>query len=719
MKTFLYLIASVFGLLFSSMQAQIITGGIPIVHETATRLSSSLDVNGDGRTDVIELNKAQGSVTLGIRQVDGSFIWSAPRAIGYTDVETMSIGKFSDPSEYSVATTSRQFNSIQLMPLDGSELPAPMGLNLPPEPQALATVHTSSGVQGMAIGYAHPSLFVTAATPLHFQRVNTFGGWSNYEIGKNPRFGSTLYTHPAQLPTLGFVTDSEDGANARLQLFAADENSGYSVTEWASLPVDIRYVQGFFTADSTSHSLGHRSTTIVAWQPGQATLRIARLTDYDAPNDLLLGNLQIPASSFRSYGMQRPIHRVYVLYKTGGSHRLLITWADAAGGASIHSFDGETVPDLIEGVSLNGLELDAMVPLAGGDFVALGSRNGSPVHDVFSETVPGHYSPIHTSTFPSVPNKVFYSNVVAFQGEPMVDENVQALKQTRVADWTIQALPSGPTASITGLVDMGTASGLSNLTNTDFAAPGQTTHFLLNQLSPNSSVAFVSAKTLPQANLPKMVFQPPPGLSAALQPGESFEIYLSDTTNSFDVFIRYSLNGGPWLYNLRNTPILITGNSTLRAYAASYLRGTGNITTASYSFGTVPPVSVPAITDTNINGLADSWEDLTGISNPAGDDDGDGFLNLAEHNAGFDANDATSKPDAVAQSPNLQIVQTASPATPHALRWDASDTAILLETSADLQSWTLVTHGTRVEGNDRVFDLPTNSFVRRFYRLRR
>ena len=51
------------------------------------------------------------------------------------------------------------------------------------------------------------------------------------------------------------------------------------------------------------------------------------------------------------------------------------------------------------------------------------------------------------------------------------------------------------------------------------------------------------------------------------------------------------------------------------------------------------PVGV-TLEDANGNGLADGWEDLTGITNPAGDADGDGISNLREYELGFDPNEA-------------------------------------------------------------------------------
>jgi hypothetical protein len=455
--------------------------------------------------------------------------------------------------------------------------------------------------------------------------------------------------------------------------------------------------------------------------PGSAHLRIARLTAHDVENNTSYEDLTLLPLPI-TFNMQRPIGTVTMLYKAGG-HRLLLTFSDAAGGAAIYDFDGVNVPELVEGLALNGLSPDAFTPLNGGDFLAHGKRGGLPAYDLYHESSPGHYTATATGTRPELSNKAFYSNVVAFSGEPFVADSPAALKRARVSDWTTAGTPPvgmGGAASITALQDSGPGSGLSGPTTTNLSVPAETSHLLLSQISPLTSISFHSAKTVHQSQLPVVQFTPPGGTYPTLLPGETFEVVINIPGTGFDVSSLVSINGGPWQYVSRFEPVQLSGPASLRAYAYSYLSGTGPIISTEYSFANQPPLAAPTPADVNMNGLADDWEALTGITNPSGDHDGDGILNLAEHNSGYDPNDPNSKPAAVVQAPNLQVIPaSAAPGSVPSLRWDALDTAILLETSADMQSWTLVTHGTRIEGHERVFDLPTSSFPRRFYRLRR
>jgi hypothetical protein len=53
------------------------------------------------------------------------------------------------------------------------------------------------------------------------------------------------------------------------------------------------------------------------------------------------------------------------------------------------------------------------------------------------------------------------------------------------------------------------------------------------------------------------------------------------------------------------------------------------------------------------------------------------------------------------------------------LRWDASDTAVILEGSDDLATWIVVTQGITRQGGQNVFVLPVGVVPKAFYRLRR
>lgn len=717
MKTssFLFLIASLLSTP-SNVLAQIFPGAIPWINAYDGHLTSAFDANGDGLSDILDLNRAQGSFTLGLRQPDGTFIWSQPSSVGFSDVESMAVGRFLSPAAPSFMVTSRSFNNVQPVPLDGSDLPAPLSGFDPPEPQTLATIPVTADSQGIAIGYAGSN-----PEPLSLKRVGqNFSPWQNFSLAPNARHAGTVYLKNNTPPVLTFIADAANPAQAILQVFRADENECDFITEWSGLPQNSRFAPGFFTPDFSSQNLGYQSTTFITWSPGTPHLRIARLTSHDVGNHTNYEDLTFLPLPL-SFNMQLPISHVSVLYKPGG-HRLLLTFQGQPGIAAIYDFDGINIPTLIESLPLNGLSPDAFTPLAGGEFLVHGMRNGQPAYDLFSETSPGHYTVTATGTRPTLPNKAFYSNVIAFSGEPFVNVAASAVKRARVLDWTTHGtapVAIGSSASITSLSDSGQSIGLGNPATDTLSVPETTSHLLFSQISPLSSISFHSAKSVFQSQLPVAQFSPAAGTYPPLQAGEGLEIIIEVPGAGFDVTTKVSVNDGPWQFVSRFQPLMITAAATLKAYSYSYLSGMGPIVTADYTFGNLAPLAAPTATDADMNGLADDWEALTGITNPAADDDGDGFLNLAEHNAGFDPANSASKPDAVAVAPNLQIFPSASPATPHALRWDASDTAILLETSADLQSWTLVTHGTRIEGNERVFDLPTNSFVRRFYRLRR
>jgi 1,4-alpha-glucan branching enzyme len=84
-----------------------------------------------------------------------------------------------------------------------------------------------------------------------------------------------------------------------------------------------------------------------------------------------------------------------------------------------------------------------------------------------------------------------------------------------------------------------------------------------------------------------------------------------------------------------------TNNTVTASFVESSVRA--NVPVAAHSVVVLARTAAPSArltADANGNGLADGWEDLTGITNPAGDADGDGISNLREYELGFDPNEA-------------------------------------------------------------------------------
>ncbi|GDY21575.1 hypothetical protein LBMAG56_29220 [Verrucomicrobiota bacterium] len=700
-------------------RAQRLPSKSPPTVTTATWLAFTLDINADTISDLVLVDRATGSFRIGTVNAQSEFVWSEAADTGLTQIETGAAGHFLSASAWSLVLSSKAFNRGQPVPLDGSSLPP--AVDLPsPEPQTVCGLDPASGgLTRLITGYrtppgARPQLTGTQLEP----GPETL--WA-IEPGANPRDATPLYGHPFITPAFGILTDDATGPGSRFQVFENPTHPATLVGEITGLAANTKFAAGSFRYDAAPISFNYRSTTVLFWQPSAPTLRTARVTDVDWNNNFALPALTV--FSGPAYPLPRPIRHVYVLEEL--LTRLLVVWSDAAGGASLYDFSGTNAPVLLEAVNLNGLDLEAVLPSANGSTVFLGTRDGLPAYDRMSWNGT-HYARIATGSIPLAPKTPLYANLLAFRGEPFVAAAATELQRRRVKDWTLAAALNAGSASVTALTDSGTTTGLRNSSVNPLAVPLNTTHTLSSQLDAASSIVLLANASTAVASLPRVVFSPAPGNYS----GAPLEVLLKSVNAAAAGVLYYSINGGAWQthYTYANSPapplkVTLASSGTVRAYAYNYSFGTdfpgqGPITTAAYTLGTLPPVQPQPLMDLNANGLSDAWENLTGLTNPAADSDGDGFLNLQEHNAGTDPFNAASRPPASAPPTNLAHV-IPSAGTPLILRWDNLDTAVILEASDDLSLWTPVLQGIQQLATENAFPLPTSAFPRAFYRLRR
>ncbi|MFO1439672.1 MAG: hypothetical protein U1F81_15225 [Verrucomicrobiaceae bacterium] len=705
-------------LLTSTLAAQQVQHGSPPAQSTSQRIFFAVDINADTKTDVVVIEKGPGTFLKGSTQPDGTLQWSAAENTGITAIETAAMARFSGGAQRDLAVTRKDFNRLQFVPLDGSDLPASVGLALP-EPTALAAygldiVAPVPAATTFITGYAGSS-GLSATDASQFPPVR----WTSRLRGANPRLARSIYgSNTPLVPLIGFIADAASGPLGRLQLLFADD-SGESLTgEITGIPADSRFAAGFFSHDLSKHGLttGAYSTTIFTYSATSTLLSTSRLTNIDWGN----GNALLPAVTFFPLGthdLGRPVLDVVALSES--PPRLLVLWADATGGASVFDWDGNTAPVLAASIPMNGMTPETALPLADGDFLLMGNRGGQLDYDRIHRDG-SSYSRTATGTVPATPVKPLYSNIITFGSEPFVDPEAYELSRRRVRDFTVGAVVSGLTANVTSLVDGGASAGLGCSSASTVSVPQDTTHTLVSQLDAASSFMLLSnATTAIASGLSQVRASPPPGTYS----GPTLDVTLASGGAFEATVVTYSIDGGSWQQGQIYNPVHLTlsANSTIRAYLKPpgfFGAGQSPIQTFVFNLSTFPTPTVQPVTDTNNNGLSDAWENLTGITNPGGDADGDGFLNLAEHNSGFDPLSALSKPDAVAVAPNLNLFNNPIPAQ-NTLRWDASDTAVILEGSDDLQNWTVVTQGITRQGGENVFTLPVSIVPKAFYRLRR
>lgn len=705
-------------LLTTTLTAQQVQHGSPPAQVTPQRIFFAADLDADSDTDAVIIEKGVGTFLKGLTQPDGTLSWSAAENTGLTAIETAAMARFIGGAQRDLAVTRKDFNRLQFVPLDGSDLPPSVGLPLP-EPTALAAygldIVAPTPVATTFVTGFRGSTGLAATDAAQFPPVR----WTSTLRGANPRLARSIYGSNTPLePLIGFIADASAGPLACLQLLTVNDSGEGLSGEIIGLPADARFAAGFFSHDLSKHGLttGAYSTTIFAFSASDSLLRTARLTNIDWAN----GNAVLPVVAFfglSTYDLGRPVLDAVALSES--PPRLLVLWADATGGASVYDFDGNNAPVLAASIPMNGMTPETALQLADGDFLLMGARGGQLDYDRIHRDG-SSYTRTATGTVPAAPLKPLFSNIISFGSEPFVNPDASELSRRRVRDYTTAAAITGQTASVTSLVDGGSAAGLGGSSASVVNVPQDTAHVLVSQLDPASSFMLLSnAPTATASGLSQVLCSPPPGIYS----GPSLDVTLTSGGVFEATIVTYSIDNGPWQQGQIYTPVHLTLNasSTIRAYLKPpgfFGEGQSPIKTLVFNLSSFSTPAVQPITDTNNNGLSDAWENLTGITDPNGDADNDGFLNLAEHNSGFDPSSALSKPDAVAAAPNLNLFNNPIPAQ-NTLRWDASDTAVILQGSDDLQNWTVITQGITQQGGENVFNLPIGVLPKAFYRLRR
>lgn len=723
------------GLLVSQAHAQRYRTQSPPTVITSSKLAFSIDLNGDTGDDIVIVDRATGTYRVGIVNGSNEFEWSGVQDTGMTNIETGAAGHFVSPSDWSLMLTSKASNRAQPVLLDGSDLPDSINL-VSPEPQTLCALEpVSGGTTHFIAGYDSGGATSEEAPGLGcFNRTSSPQRRWLTSMQLNPRDATPIYGIVSVQPTIGLLADSGSGPGSTFivikEVQHVSEFFSYSSGETAgtidALPANARFTSGSFAYDNGPIQFGYASATVLLWSPTDALLRTARVTNVDWD-----GNAQIPEGMSLlpkpTYNMTRLIKSVHVI-ETAGLSQLMVVWGDATGGASLFGFDGNSAPVFIENININGLALDGVMPSANGSTVFLGTRNGQDAWDRMHWDGT-HLTRLATGAIPGAPKSALFSNIVAFSGEPFVNPGATELKRKRVRDWTTLASLVFGNANITSLLDGGAEAGLGNASVSPATFSGSTTNLLLSKLDGASSIAFLANSTSFTNNLPYVTITPAPGVYQINKDQDNHDIPLTlvmtATNLGIDDYIYYNINNTGWTAYQSSSPPQVSESCTVRAYASKFAffgsGGNGPVTGGAYTLvNTLSDVQKQPAIDNNHNGLSDAWENLTGSSNPALDDDGDGFTNLQEHNFGTDPHNGLDHPGAVGQPLGLNLLRDSAPsASANTLRWSAADTAVILEGSDDVVNWAPVTSGIyQVSGENR-YDMPTGAAARKFYRLRR
>jgi len=670
----------------------------PFTYQTPKWWYSSGDFNGDGQHDLVLLDRATGSILLGLQIGAAGFGWMPPEASGFAAPSALCVGHFDNTACDQIAVTAPAENRVSVFSVNIPSLTLGIRHVDPggPAPSCIVPLDADGG--------GATDLFISGdsgGSGDHFYREVLAG----LDAGQ-----ASLWHHPT--------------AHATYHAWPLVRKQGTSAALAAYQEADFT-VQGVGTADLTDSSPvdgvvatpdslmaygvfdGGTLAQVLLYQPGDATVLAAKVTE-PAPGSFAWG----PSATLN---FPRAVQLI-VTVPTATGARLGVIFADAS--AAVFDFDGTTLTLRAE-LTGSGFDLlaavgnDAVLTARGGRWETWdSSASNGPLHPVASGDLP----------LPSSASRV--SNIVFATAEPFVDPAAQPVFFGHVRDWTTAATGAGSQWSVTAL-SQGTA-GLDNPLTADYQPSPGAARALVNQYRPDVSIRTMNPAAGPDPGdviiSPQAGIYPPlrpaiPGRgSAAGDPGDKFLVTFTTTRSHGFVFYRLA-GGSAWQNYNPAAPPALTADATVEAFA---LHGNSRTPTrkATYAFANSAALAVAGNLDANANGLPDQWEKAFNITDPNGDADGDGSSNLTEFTNGTDPRDPTS---GAAAAPVLgwHIVDQGGGKALR-LEWAPATSSAILEASDNLRDWAPVTTGIGSDATSRFYEVPLTPPAKpcNFYRLR-
>jgi hypothetical protein len=591
------------------------------VATTPLELHEAADLDGDGRPDMIVVDRQSGAIRVAYQFAPGNYAWFGPHGGGVTNASGLSVGAVLTPGQRALALTSPEANRVNLFDLSNpAATPVPVsafsgGLG----PNAVVAVDV-----GGAGNTAHADLASfsqwNSGTPDRISLLRSHGT-NFFDLTTNSLSGPAASANRVLLKAGHTNLVAAIARNGATDVFAAVwTGSGATVAQISQpgLPVDSTYV----------------------FAPFNPALPLAQFLFYvPAASNLVLRAVQEPVPLTFAFGAPASFNlgvaiRAVVTLPDTNSVKLLVLLEPPV-KQRVYTFDGSNAPVFVQEISADpGETFTGAFPTGGGSFQSLGSRDGS---GRTTDSRPMNwngatYTAGPRTTLPALASANVAGNVLLFRAEPMVNDNPGLLKTLSAADWSSGVAFTGAPPVVAARKErfLGPTNGLGGaVTNALGNAPPLTGYALANQYSNQISIFSFSPAV---GDAPAEVsISPAPGAYAT-----AISVSFSASTNA-SVFYRFN-HGGSW--SNYTAPFTVFSNTTVNYYARSLTGSNSSIRSAAYTFDT----GTTKI-DSDRDGVPDFVEASEGLDPTKGpDSDGDGYSDLDELLAGSDPNLRTDTP---------------------------------------------------------------------------
>lgn len=388
MKSYCLLTASAGVLLALSSTVFAAEQPVSTIYETPKEFFGRGDFDGDGRTDLVIIDKETGKCRLGYLTEAGVFSWSDSRPTGMKGATGVSIGKVFADKPVALVLTSPDANAILFVEASsriapGKSVTIPFSAGLGPNAVVAVDVggaNKTAGLMDLYVSSIYNSPDANLATLLRND------GAEYAKLAESTLPGPAAKANRLSLksgqPELVCDLITEAGGDT---FRAEDVSSGKVVTvaSLAGLPAGSDYTAGNFR--------GGALTDFVFYKPGQNKLLARPVEESD-------GKLQLGKGA--DFDLGQPVLRVVAL-TAGAPQRLLVIFGEGE-KAAVYNFDGVKAPASVQALQATNDQFTCAASLPDGFVIFTQPQGGklSTKYQTFKSSgesyVPGPYGTLPT-----------------------------------------------------------------------------------------------------------------------------------------------------------------------------------------------------------------------------------------------------------------------------------------------------------------------------------
>lgn len=329
---------------FPSIAAALLVSAAPVlaqqassfIYETSQEFFGSGDFDGDGRADLVIVDKVTGKLRLGYGTNAGAFNWVDCRPTGLTALGGFSIGRVLAKNSDGFALAAPDANQVLLLDAVNPEAPGrkllvPFNSALGPNTVVAVDAGSSAGtgLLDLYIASIYNSPDANMATVLR-NDGSQFPKLSESALAGTNVHGNRLALKQGGPELLCFVQSGDK----------ADSFQAESVT--TGTPTPVLAVSGL--AQGSEYALGHFRKAPLAellfYKPGQPKLTVRPIEDAGA---------QLKAEQETSFDLGQPVLRVITVQQ--GTEDRLVALFGKGESAGVFTFDGASAPVLVQKLS--------------------------------------------------------------------------------------------------------------------------------------------------------------------------------------------------------------------------------------------------------------------------------------------------------------------------------------------------------------------------------